>query len=101
MTSTHAEAARRSTAASAALEGRVVPDGFERSPGVARWLEERRTTMADEYDYEAARAVIKDIIQSWVVDESDWFYEDDDLVEGGYDIETLRTVIWDTVENIA
>lgn len=76
----------------------MVPEGFERSPGVARWLEERRTRMDD---YEAARAVIKDIIQSWVIDESDWFYEDDDLVEGGYDIETLRAVIWDMVENIA
>lgn len=57
--------------------------------------------MADEYDYEVARAVIKDTIQAWVIDESDWFYEDDDLVEGGYDIETLRTIIGDMVEHIA
>lgn len=59
--------------------------------------------------YELARILILDVVDSWLIDESDWFYEsqyeyheesEGNLEEQGFDLDTLRTIIKDMVQHI-
>lgn len=55
--------------------------------------------MPDSTDYcETAAYLIRGEIQSWLLDESDWYYEDKDMQE--YDLEQLRECIRNLLNNI-
>lgn len=50
--------------------------------------------------WESARTLVAECVESWLLDETLWFYEDEDLQDEGFELEPLQDAIRKVLDNL-